>query len=117
MWKFRDNTYGRQSNIFSKFLVSVIEIDERNQPTKFYLGNINITSFIKVLRNAPHEEVEKVPKMKNGPKNRNKTVWFRVYKGGQITVLFSITPLFQELRAFEISNYSKIAGYKNFSKI
>ena len=49
VWKFRDNICGQQSNIFSKPFFSVIEVDERNQPTKFYLGNISITCFIKVI--------------------------------------------------------------------
>ena len=51
MWKFPDNICGRQSNIFSKIFFIVIELHERNQPTKFYLGNINITCFIKVYAN------------------------------------------------------------------
>ena len=49
VWKFRDNICGQHSNIFSKPFFSVIEVDERNQPTKFYLGNISITCFIKVI--------------------------------------------------------------------
>ena len=64
MWAFRDTICGHQSTIFSICFFSVIELDERNQPTKFYHGTINIISFIKVLRNVPLEEVETGPKQK-----------------------------------------------------
>ena len=43
------------------------------------------------------------------PKTETKPYVSTCIRGGQITVLFSIRPLFQELWAFEISKYSKIA--------
>ena len=49
MWKFGDNICGRQSDIFSKTFYTVIQVDETNERTKFDLGNISITCFIKVI--------------------------------------------------------------------
>ena len=111
MWKFRKNICRRQRTIFSKRFYAVIQVDERNQRTKFYLGNINITSFIKVLRNAPHppRRSQKGPKNEKLTQKQKRNCMGAVTKGGEITFLFSITPLFHKLWAFEISKFSKIA--------
>ena len=75
---------------FFKFFFSVIELHERNQPTKLYLGNINITCFIKVLRNSPPRRSQKGPKNEKWTQKQKRNRMGGVSKGGQITVLFQL---------------------------
>jgi hypothetical protein len=99
---------------FFKFFFSVIELHERNQPTKLYLGNIDITCFIKVLGNfSPkkrnyHKTLIPFLTMKECSNHLKRSETFSEYQ-----IRFSIAFIVLEIFGFKVTPFFDI--FSNFS--